>query len=120
MIGTRIVCLALFLSLIQHNIFAVDANFTVSVDQPGHKILATLRGILFGEINLSAAGGIYPGSFRNRPREDANSPENWQFTNVSGNNQAAISAPDYTMNPVNPLVRKLCVGYRQICLLCCG
>ncbi len=39
---------------------AQPTRISVAMDQPGYKIAATLWGIFFEDINLSADGGIYP------------------------------------------------------------
>ena len=78
---------------------AQPAKISVAVDQPGHQISPTLWGIFFEDINLSADGGIYPELVRNRSFEDADTPENWTFTSVSGNSEAGISTADVHGQP---------------------
>jgi len=88
----RIVVLAAALTLTGIGGFAAPAKISISVDQPGHKIAPTLWGIFFEDINLSADGGLYPELVRNRSFEDADTPESWRFTSVSGNNAAKLAS----------------------------
>ena len=63
---------------------AQPAKISVDAAHPAHAIAPTLWGIFFEDINLSADGGIYPELVRNRSFEDADKPENWKFTMLSG------------------------------------
>ncbi len=82
------------------SINAQPAKISVAVDQPGHKIPATLWGIFFEDINLSADGGIYPELVRNRSFEDADKPADWTFTSANGTGEATISTADVHGQPV--------------------
>jgi len=69
------------------------ATVDVQVNKPGHKIPATLWGVFFEDINLSADGGIYPELVRNLSFEDSDKPENWDFTPAqNGKSQASIDS----------------------------
>jgi alpha-L-arabinofuranosidase len=87
---------------------AESAKITVDVAHPAHPIPQTLWGIFFEDINMSTDGGIYPELVRNRSFEDADTPENWKFTSVSGHCEAAISTADVHGQPapLNPFNRK--------------
>src|SRR3984957_3539039 len=83
-----------FLGAFANGLFA-QASLTVDVDKPGHAISPTLWGIFFEDINLSADGGIYPELVRNRSFEDADTPENWEFTSVGdGKSEASVITAD--------------------------
>jgi alpha-L-arabinofuranosidase len=91
------------------SLHAQPAKVTVDVAHPGHAISPTLWGIFFEDINMSADGGIYPELVRNRSFEDADTPENWKFTNVGDStNEAAIITADVHGQPppLNPFNRK--------------
>lgn len=60
------------------------AKIEVSADGVGHSIPATLWGIFFEDINLSADGGIYPELVRNRSFEDSEQPEHWKLVKRDG------------------------------------
>ena len=72
----------LLLGAIASAAFAAPAKITVQVDRPGHPVSATLWGIFFEDINLSADGGIYPELVRNRSFEDSEQPESWKLINA--------------------------------------
>ena len=82
------------------NLVAAPAKISVQVDKPGHPVSPTLWGIFFEDINLSADGGIYPELVRNRSFEDADKPENWKFTMLSGKSEATIVAADVHGQPM--------------------
>ncbi|MEI2722691.1 MAG: alpha-L-arabinofuranosidase C-terminal domain-containing protein [Verrucomicrobiota bacterium] len=83
--------------------FAAPAKITVQVDRPGHPVSATLWGIFFEDINLSADGGIYPELVRNRSFEDSEQPESWKLINApEGRTEMATD----TSKPLNPLNRR--------------
>jgi alpha-L-arabinofuranosidase len=82
---------------------AQQANITVAVDQPGHKISPTLWGIFFEDINMSADGGIYPELVRNRSFEDSDQPDDWTVLNPS--NDTHVISID-SSRPLNPFNRK--------------
>lgn len=77
---------------------AAPAKITVAADKPGHAIPATLWGIFFEDINLSADGGLYPELVRNRSFEDADTPADWKVTGA----EATID----TSKPQNPYNRR--------------
>ena len=72
------------------SLYAQPAKISVDAAHPTHDISPTLWGIFFEDINLSADGGIYPELVRNRSFEDADKPENWKFTMLSGKSEASI------------------------------
>jgi len=85
------------------------ARITVDAAHPGHAIPPTLWGIFFEDINMSTDGGIYPELVRNRSFEDADTLENWKFTNVGDGHSAAevITADVHGQPPpLNPFNRK--------------
>ena len=67
------------------------AKITVDVNKPGHSIPSTLFGVFFEDINHSTDGGIYPELVRNRSFEDADTLQNWKFTNQNGINNASVN-----------------------------
>jgi hypothetical protein len=77
---------------------AGPAKISVGADKPGHAIPATLWGIFFEDINLSADGGLYPELVRNRSFEDDSKPADWE---ISGP-EASID----TARPLNPYNRR--------------
>ncbi|MCK9206066.1 MAG: DUF1080 domain-containing protein [Salinivirgaceae bacterium] len=86
--------------------YAVQAQtkITVDVNIPGHEISPTLFGIFFEDINLSADGGLYPEMVRNRSFEDAETPQDWEFTSVDDKSSASISNANlFSQPPVQPL-----------------
>lgn len=87
---------------------AQPAKITVDAGHPSHSISPVLWGIFFEDINMSTDGGIYPELVRNRSFEDAETPENWQFTSANDKSEAAISTADVHGQPVplNPFNRK--------------
>lgn len=92
----------------------VEANITVEVNKPGHKISPTLFGIFFEDINLSADGGLYPELVRNRSFEDTDTLQNWKFVSDDGKSSATIINADVQSRPpvppLNPFNRKsLCI-----------
>jgi hypothetical protein len=79
------------------------AKVVVDVNRPAHAVPATLWGVFFEDINLSADGGVYPEQVRNRSFEDADKLENWTFANVgAGKSESAID----TSRPLNPLNKR--------------
>jgi len=81
----------------------LPARITVAVDRPAHRIPATLWGVFFEDINLSADGGIYPELVRNRSFEDGDKPEFWKFTNATNaHGEWAIDAS----RPLNTINRR--------------
>ena len=56
---------------------AAPATLTVEVGKPGHPVPATLWGIFFEDINLSADGGLYAELVRNRNFQDSDQPDHW-------------------------------------------
>jgi alpha-L-arabinofuranosidase len=74
------------------------AKITVDVNKPGHTIPTTLFGIFFEDINHSTDGGIYPELIRNRSFEDADTLQNWKFTNQNGTCSATVIYPDIYSN----------------------
>jgi len=90
---------------------AESASITVDVTHPTHAISPTLWGIFFEDINMSTDGGIYPELVRNRSFEDADTLQNWKFTNVGdGKSEASIITGDVQARPstapLNPYNRK--------------
>jgi alpha-L-arabinofuranosidase len=81
---------------------AQPAQISVAVDHPGHAISPTLWGVFFEDINLSADGGIYPELVRNRSFEDADKPENWQFTATGNAGEASICTANVQARPSVP------------------
>jgi alpha-L-arabinofuranosidase len=80
---------------------AQPATISVDLTRTGHKIPETLWGIFFEDINMSTDGGIYPELVRNRSFEDADTPENWKFTNIGpGTSEAIISTADVHGQPI--------------------
>ena len=78
------------------------AKITVDINKPGHAIPSTLFGIFFEDINHSTDGGIYPELVRNRSFEDADTLQNWKFTNQNGVCSANINYPDIYSNRWTP------------------
>ena len=78
------------------------AKITVNINKPGHAIPSTLFGIFFEDINHSTDGGIYPELVRNRSFEDADTLQNWKFTNQYGVSSANINYPDIYSNRWTP------------------
>ena len=100
--------LALFATTI---VLAAPAKIAVQVNQPGHKIPATLWGIFFEDINLSADGGVYAELVRNRNFQDADKPDHWTAVS-SGDTQVVLSIDtDKPVSPKNP--RSLKVTIRE-------
>ena len=98
------VCLAVVVSA-----HGQPARITVDAAHPGHAIPPTLWGIFFEDINMSTDGGVYPELVRNRSFEDADTLENWKFTNVGDGHSAAevITADVHGQPPpLNPFNRK--------------
>ncbi len=79
-----------------------QATITVDLNKSGHAIPATLWGIFFEDINLSADGGLYPELVRNRSFEDAGQPDYWKLTN-DADSHCSMSVDDST--PLNVLNR---------------
>jgi alpha-L-arabinofuranosidase len=83
---------------------AIITKITVDVNKPVHKIPSSLFGIFFEDINHSTDGGIYPELVRNRSFEDADTLQNWKFTNQHGTSIASIKdANIYSDKPEPPL-----------------
>jgi alpha-L-arabinofuranosidase len=78
------------------------AKITVNVNKPEHTIPSTLFGIFFEDINHSTDGGIYPELVRNRSFEDADTLQNWKFTNQNGASNATVNYSDIYSNPWVP------------------
>ncbi len=94
---------AVFLLVVASQRAPAQATIKVDLDHPGHAIPATLWGIFFEDINLSADGGIYPELVRNRSFEDANWPEFWTLTNQPGGHcEMAVESS----NPLNTMNRQ--------------
>jgi alpha-L-arabinofuranosidase len=74
------------------------AKITVDVDKPEHPIPSTLFGVFFEDINHSTDGGIYPELVRNRSFEDADTLQNWKFTNQNGINNVSVNNSDIYSN----------------------
>src|SRR4051812_29120483 len=81
-----------------------EANVTVEVNKPGHKVSPTLWGVFFEDINHSADGGIYPELVRNRSFEDSDKPDFWTLTS-SGDMSIDSARPMNLMNPRSLMVR---------------
>ena len=69
---------------------AAPAVLAVDVGKPGHPVPATLWGIFFEDINLSADGGLYAELVRNRNFEDSDQPAHW--TAIGSGAEAPVSA----------------------------
>jgi alpha-L-arabinofuranosidase len=80
---------------------AQPARISIAADQPGHRIPATLWGVFFEDINLSADGGIYPELVRNRSFEDGDKPDSWKFANAAGGRCACAIDSTRPLNAVN-------------------
>jgi alpha-L-arabinofuranosidase len=80
-------------------LLAAPAALVVDVDKPGHPVPATLWGIFFEDINLSADGGLYAELVRNRNFEDSDQPAHW--TAIGSGAEAARFSVD-TARPVSP------------------
>ncbi len=100
---TRSQLLSLGLAALTTASTASAATVTIQTDKPGPKIPATLWGVFFEDINLSADGGIYPEQVRNRSFEDSDKLENWTFTKVGeGTSEATIDSS----RPLHPLNKR--------------
>lgn len=86
---------------------SAQATITVDVNKPGHKVPATLWGIFFEDINLSADGGLYPELVRNRSFEDADRPDYWQLTNDAAGTCSMSVDSSWPINTFNQ--HSLCV-----------
>lgn len=81
---------------------AAPAVIRVAADQPGHRVAATLWGLFFEDIDLSADGGLYAELVRNRSFEDSDVPEHWQVVATGGAEAVATvtCAQPWTENPL--------------------
>ncbi|HLP06299.1 MAG TPA: hypothetical protein VK152_12810, partial [Paludibacter sp.] len=98
------------LLLIMGSTIQAQTKITVDVTKPGHAISPSLFGIFFEDINLSADGGLYPEMVQNRSFEDADTLQNWKFSNIQGKSVAKISHAEIyakpQISPLNPFNRK--------------
>ena len=78
---------------------AAPASLTVEVAKPGHAVAATLWGIFFEDINLSADGGLYAELVRNRNFQDSDQPDHWSAVS-SGAAEVKLSVD--TTQPASP------------------
>jgi alpha-L-arabinofuranosidase len=92
------------LTVITLNLFAAGAKISVQADKAGHPIPATLWGIFFEDINLSADGGVFPELVRNLSFEDNEQrPDSWRITSApDAKNEISIDSG----KPLNPLNRR--------------
>src|SRR5438477_2689902 len=91
------VLIAALCCVLVHSALA-QANITVEVNKPGHKVSPTLWGVFFEDINHSTDGGIYPELVRNRSFEDSDKPDFWTLTS-SGDMSIDSARPLNLMNP---------------------
>jgi alpha-L-arabinofuranosidase len=89
---------------------AAPAVLAVDVGKPGHPVPATLWGIFFEDINLSADGGLYAELVRNRNFEDADQPAHW--TAIGSGAEASRFSVDTTrpVSPKNPRSLKVTIA----------
>jgi alpha-L-arabinofuranosidase len=79
--------------LVAAPLFAANppGKLTIKVDQPAHKIPATLYGLMTEEINHCYDGGLYAELISNRVfKDDPKNPVHWSFVKADGFGQISL------------------------------